>query len=171
MTDSAEPVLTSAVVSQAVRQAAVVERGRVSLRAGVVAAIPVAGMLALGTAVGSPTAAVTMGVGAMLVGVAWRAGGPLVPPIGTMTAAAAALAIASLCGSLTGRWPWLHLTVLALFCLVAGAATALGRRGTVPGTQALIAFIVFGRFPSRSGRPSQAPGWCSPAAPARSRSR
>ena len=74
MTDSAEPVLTSAVVSHALRQAAVVERGRVSLRAGVVAAIPVAGMLALGTAVGSPTAAVTMGVGAMLVGVAWRAG-------------------------------------------------------------------------------------------------
>jgi uncharacterized membrane protein YccC len=151
VTDSAEPVLTSAVVGQAVRQAAVVERGGVSLRAGVVAAIPVAGMLALGTAVGSPTAAVTMGVGAMLVGVAWRAGGPLVPPIGTMTAAAAALAIASLCGSLTGRWPWLHLTVLALFCLIAGAATALGRRGTVPGTQALIAFIVFGRFPEPLG--------------------
>lgn len=152
VTDSAEPVLTSAVVGQALRQAAVVERGRVSLRAGVVAAIPVAGMLALGTAVGSPTAAVTMGVGAMLVGVAWRAGdGPSVPPIGTMAAAAAALAIASLCGSLTGRWPWLHLTVLALFCLLAGAATALGRRGTVPGTQALIAFIVFGRFPQPLG--------------------
>ncbi len=151
VTDSAEPVLTSAVVGHALRRAAVVERGRVSLRAGVVAAIPVAGMLALGTAVGSPTAAVTMGVGAMLVGVAWRAGGPLVPPIGTMTAAAAALAIASLCGSLTGRWPWLHLTVLALFCLLAGAATALGRRGTVPGTQALIAFIVFGRFPQPLG--------------------
>ena len=171
MTDSAEPVLASAVVSHAVRQAAVVERGRVSVRAGVVAAIPVAGMLALGTAVGSPTAAVTMGVGAMLVGVAWRGDGPLVPPIGTMTAAAAALAFASLCGSLTGRWPWLHLTVLALFCLVAGAATALGRRGTVPGTQALIAFIVFGRFPEPLGTALAGAGWSSPEPPARSGSR
>lgn len=150
--DSPETVLTSAVVGRAFRQAAVVQRGQISVRAGVVAAIPVAGMLAVGTAVGSPTAAVTMGVGAMLVGVAWRAGdGPSVPPIGTMTAAAAALGIASLCGTLTGHWPWLHLVVLALFCLIAGAATSLGRRGTVPGTQALIAFIVFGRFPEPIG--------------------
>lgn len=152
MSETPEPAIASAAVGRAFRQAAVVERGRVSVRAGAVAAIPVAGMLALGTAIGSPTAAVTMGVGAMLVGVAWRAGGgPAVPPIGTMTAAAAALAIATLCGTLTGRWPWLHLATLALFCLVAGAATSLGRRGTVPGTQALIAFIVFGRFPQPLG--------------------
>ena len=105
-------------------------------------------MMSLGTVVGSPSAAVTMGVGAMLTGVAWRAGdGPLIPPIGTMAGAATALAIATLAGTLSGRWPWLHLLLLVIFCLVAGLAASLGRRGAVVGTQSVIAFIVFGRFP------------------------
>ncbi len=105
-------------------------------------------MLALGTAIGSPSEAVTMGVGAMLTGVAWRAGdGPLVPPIGTMAGAATALAAATLAGTLSGRWAWLHLLLLVVFCLVAGSAASLGRRGLVIGTQSVIAFIIFGRFP------------------------
>jgi uncharacterized membrane protein YccC len=138
-------------VSQAFRQAGRLDRTRISPRAGVVAAIPVAAMLALGTAVGSPAAAVTMGVGAMLTGVAWRAGdGPLVPPIGTMAGAVAALAAATLAGTLSGRWPWLHLVVLVIVCLIAGIAAALGRRGLVVGTQSVIAFIVFGRFPENA---------------------
>jgi uncharacterized membrane protein YccC len=123
-------------------------RTKVSLRAGVVAAIPVAAMLAIGTAAGSPPAAVSMGVGAMLAGVAWRAGdGPVVPPIGTMLGASGAVATAAFAGIVTGRWPWLHVLVLAIFCLIAGLATTLGRRGNVVGTQSLIGFIVFGRFP------------------------
>ena len=129
-------------------QAGSFDRPKVSARAGLVAAIPVAAMMALGTAVGSPAAAVTMGVGAMLAGVAWRAGdGPIVPPIGTMLGASAALATTALAGMLSGRWPWLHLLLLVIFCLIAGSATSLGRRGMVVGTQSLIGFIVFGRFP------------------------
>jgi len=113
-----------------------------------VAAIPVAAMLALGTAAGSPPAAVTMGAGAMLSGVAWRAGdGPTVPPIGTMLGATAAVGTTALAGMLSGRWAWLHLVLLVIFCLIAGTATALGRRGNVVGTQSLVGFIVFGRFP------------------------
>ena len=105
-------------------------------------------MLSLGLAVGNATYAVTMGVGAMLVGVAWRAGdGPISPPIGTMTAATMALTLCTLVGTLTGRWPWPHLAVLAVVCVIAGLATALGRRGITPGNQAIIAFVVFGRFP------------------------
>ena len=34
------------------------------------------------------------------------------------------------------------LLILAVFCMLAGWATALGRRGVVPGTHALIAFAV-----------------------------
>jgi uncharacterized membrane protein YccC len=114
----------------------------------VVAAVPVAAMMALGTLIHQPVAAVTLGVGAMLVGVAWRAGpGPVTPPLGTMSAAALMLALSTVIGSVTGRWPWLHLVVLFGFCLVAGLATTLGRRGAVVGVQTLIAFIVFGRFP------------------------
>jgi uncharacterized membrane protein YccC len=135
-------------VGQAFREAGRFDRAGVSVRAGLIAAIPVAAMLAFGTAIGSPSVAVTMGVGAMLPGVAWRAGdGPLIPPIGTMAGASAALGIATLAGTLSGRWPWLHLLLLVIFCLVAGAGATLGRRGQVVGTQSIIAFIVFGRFP------------------------
>lgn len=133
---------------QALRQAGRFDRAKISARAGLIAAIPVGTMMALGTALGSPAAAVTMGAGAMLAGVAWRAGdGPLVPPIGTMLGASAALAVTALAGMLSGRWPWLHLLLLVICCLIAGSAASLGRRGLVVGTQSLIGFIVFGRFP------------------------
>jgi hypothetical protein len=136
------------VILGAAARAADFNRAAVAVRPGVIAAVPVAAMLALGTIIDQPVAAVTMGVGAMLVGVAWRSGeGPATPPLGTMSAAASMLAFSTVVGTVTGRWPWLHLAVLFLFCLLAGAASAIGRRGVVVGTQTLIAFIVFGRFP------------------------
>ena len=139
---------TTAAVGQAFKQASDFDRAEISLRAGLIAAIPVAAMLALGIALNSPTDAVTMGVGAMLVGVCWRAGnGPLIPPIGTMVAANIVLTLCTLVGTLSGRWPWLHLAVLLIVCLMAGLATSLGRRGIAPGNQAIIAYVVFGRFP------------------------
>lgn len=138
----------SAAASRAVRAATRVDRGAISVRAGLVAAIPVAAVLAVGAAAGQPVAAVTMGAGAMLSGVAWRGGGgPLVPPLGTMLAATAGLVIATMAGTLTGHQPWLHLVVLAVFCLFGGLLTTLGRRGGVIGVQTVIAFVVFGRFP------------------------
>jgi hypothetical protein len=143
---------TADAAGQAVRSAARVDRRAFSLRAGVIAAIPVTGALALGTAVGRPGAAVTMAVGAMLSGVAWRAGGgPEQPPVAMMVAAGATLALASLIGTLSGGWPWLHLVLLTIFCLFAGLLSALGRRGGVVGTQSVIAFVVFGRFPEPLG--------------------
>ncbi len=141
-----------AAAAEAVRRATRVDHARINVRAGIIAAIPVAGMLTLGTAVNQPVAAVTMAVGAMLVGISWRAGdGPVNPPVGMMAADALVLAFATLTGTLTGRWPWLHLGVLACFCLLAGCATSLGRRGAVVGTQSIIAFVVFGRFPETVG--------------------
>jgi uncharacterized membrane protein YccC len=142
------PAARSLAVGQAFRQAGRFDRAKISARAGVIAALPVAAMMALGTAAGSPAAAVSMGVGAMLSGVAWRAGdGPVVPPLGTMLGASLALGTTAFTGMLSGRWPWLHLLLLVIFCLIAGLASCLGRRGIVVGTQSLIGFIVFGRFP------------------------
>src|SRR5579875_2167261 len=116
-----------AAIGAALRSAVTVDRGRVSARAGVVAAIPVVAMLAIGTVIGAPVAAVTMAVGAMLVGVAWRAGGgPEVPPTATMAGAALALALATAAGTASGRWPWAHLALLFVWCLVAGTMAALG---------------------------------------------
>jgi uncharacterized membrane protein YccC len=142
----------SIAAGRAFRQAGQFDRAKISARAGLVAAFPVAAMMALGTAAGSPAAAVTMGVGAMLSGVAWRAGdGPVVPPLGTMLGASLTLATTAFTGTLSGRWPWLHVLLLVIFCLIAGLAACLGRRGIVVGTQSLIGFIVFGRFPEDLG--------------------
>jgi uncharacterized membrane protein YccC len=139
---------TTAAVGQAFKRASDFDRAGISARAGLIAAIPVAAMMALGIALNSPTDAVSMGVGAMLVGVSWRAGnGPLIPPIGTMVAATVVLTLCTLAGTLSGRWPWLHLAVLVIVCLIAGLCASLGRRGIAPGTQAIIAYVVFGRFP------------------------
>lgn len=93
-----------------------------------------------------------MAIGAMLCGVAWRAGdGPLVPPIATMIGAAFALALSTMIGQLTGQWTWLHLLALCTVCLTAGCLTVIGRPGNLIGTQSLIAFIVFGRVPAGFG--------------------
>jgi uncharacterized membrane protein YccC len=133
--------------ARALRSATRVDRTVISARTGAIAAAPVAAMFALGIAVGRPAAAVTMAVGAMLAGVAWRAGGEDSHPLATMVAAAVGLAAATVCGTISGRWPWLHLGVLVAFCAAAGLLSALGRRGNVVGTQSVIAFVVFGRFP------------------------
>jgi uncharacterized membrane protein YccC len=118
------------------------------VRPGIVAAIPVTAMMALGTIIDQPVAAITLGVGAMLNGVAWRSGpGTTTPPLGMMSVAAVMLAVSTVVGTVTGRWAAVHLAVLFGFCLIAGLSSALGRRGAVVGTQTLIAFIVFGRFP------------------------
>jgi hypothetical protein len=75
------PAGRTIAVGHAFREAGHFDPAKISARAGLIAAIPVVAMMALGTAVGSPSAAVTMGVGAMLTGVVWRAGdGPLRSP-------------------------------------------------------------------------------------------
>jgi uncharacterized membrane protein YccC len=142
----------STAASRAVRASAQLDRTAISARSGLIAAIPVVVMLAVGTLAGQPVAAVTMGAGALLSGVAWRGGGgPITPPLGTMAAAAVSLTVATLAGSLSGQLAWLHLGLLAVFCLVGGLLTALGRRGGVVGVQMVIAFVVFGRFPEDLG--------------------
>ncbi len=149
---SRSPAARSLAVGQAFRQAGRFDRAEISARAGLIAAVPVAAMMALGTAADSPPAAVSMGVGAMLSGVAWRAGdGPVVPPLGTMVGASLAIGTTAFTGMLSGSVPWLHLLLLVIFCLIAGLAACLGRRGIVVGTQSLIGFIVFGRFPEDLG--------------------
>jgi Fusaric acid resistance protein-like len=149
-----QPVTASAAVAaaKAFGEFRAFDRRRVSVRAGLTAAIPVAAMMALGLLIGNPVDAVTMGVGAMLVGIVWRGGdGPAVPPIGAMGAATAGLTFSTIAGTLSGHWEWLHLVILVFVCLGAGIATCLGRSGVVVGTQTIIAFVVFGRFPESVG--------------------
>jgi uncharacterized membrane protein YccC len=147
-----DPLTASTAATRAVRAATRVDRAGISARAGLLAAIPVVAVLAVGTLAGQPVAAVTMAAGALLSGVAWRGGGgSVVPPLGTMLAAAGGLALATVAGTLTGQLLWLHLGLLAILCLAAGLLTTLGRRGGVVGVQTVIAFVVFGRFPENAG--------------------
>ena len=120
-------------VALALRRAARFDRSAVSWRSGLVAAIPVVGVLAAGTLAGDTVAAVTMGAGAMLVGIAWRTGGGM-PPLATMVADTAAMGLSTFAGSASGRVAWIHLLLLAVWACAAGLIVAVGRRGAVVGT-------------------------------------
>ena len=142
---SKRPLRTTAAVSRAVREAARFDRKLVSFDAGLLAAIPVVAVLTFGIAVGKPVWGVTMGAGAMLVGIAWRVSGGR-PPLALMATDAVAMAVSTFVGSVTGSVTWIHVIVLCLWGLMAGLLVAVGNRGGAVGTQSIIALVVFGRF-------------------------
>jgi uncharacterized membrane protein YccC len=129
----------------AVRNAARFDRSRVSVQAGLLAAIPVVVVLALGTVAWDPVAGVTMGAGAMLVGIAWRTAGGR-PPLALMATDAGLMAVSTFVGSVTGSVSWLHFAVICVWAGLGGLLAGVGNRGGVLGTQAIIAVVVFGRF-------------------------
>ncbi len=132
------------------REAARFDRRAVAPAAGLLAAVPLVAVLALGTIAWSAVAGVTMGAGAMLVGIAWRVQGGR-PPLAVLAVDALVMALSTFVGSATGSLPWLHFVLLCLWTLTGGLLVGLGNRGGVVGNQAVIAFVVFGRF-------SQPPG-------------
>jgi uncharacterized membrane protein YccC len=129
----------------AVQQAARFDRRAVSLQSGLLAAVPVVAVLAVGTIAWSSVAGVTMAAGAMLVGIAWRVRGGR-PPLAVLATDAAVMSLSTFVGCVTGSLPWLHFVLLCLWTLVGGLMVGLGNRGGVVGNQAIIAFVVFGRF-------------------------
>ena len=139
------PLGTPVAMSRAARQAARFDRKLVSFDAGVLAAVPVVAVLTFGIAIGNPVWGVTMGAGAMLVGIAWRVSGGR-PPLAVMTIDAFGMALATFLGGITGSVTWLHIAVLCLWSAMGGLLVSLGNRGAAVGNQAIIAFVVFGRF-------------------------
>ena len=132
-------------VGSAVRAAAAFDRSVISFSAGLLAAIPVVAVLGIGIAIGKPVWGVTMGAGAMLVGIAWRVTGGR-PPLAVMTVDASIMALSTFLGCVTGSVLWLHLIVLCLWSLGGGLLVGIGNRGGAVGNQAIIAVVVFGRF-------------------------
>jgi uncharacterized membrane protein YccC len=132
-------------LTSAVREAGRFDGASVSVAAGLLAAIPVAVVLGAAIAAGDPVAGATMGAGAMLVGIAWRTGGGQ-PPLALMATDAVVMAGSTFVGSVSGSLALLHLAVLCVWSAMAGLLVAVGRRGAVIGTQAIIAVVVFGRF-------------------------
>ena len=137
-------------LSVAIRDALQFDRRAISVQAGLLAAIPVAAVLAIGTVAWSAVAGVTMGAGAMLVGVAWRVGGGR-PPIAVLAIDASLMSLSTFVGCVTGSVPWLHFGLLCVWSLTGGLLVALGNRGGAVGTQSIIAFVVFGRFSQPAG--------------------
>jgi len=144
-------VATTSTLTTAVRQAGRFDRRAVSWRGGLLAAIPVVAVLGIPIAAGDPVAGVTMGAGAMLVGIAWRVQGGR-PPLGVMGADALLMALATFVGCVSGRVLWVHLIVLCAVSLFGGMLVGVGNRGGVIGNQAIIAAVVFGRFSEPAGQ-------------------
>jgi uncharacterized membrane protein YccC len=135
----------STAIGSALRDATRFDRSAVSPVGGLIAAIPLTAIFAIAVAAGDPVAAATMGAGAMLVGVAWRVAGGR-PPVALLTVDAVLMAFSTFLGSATGSLLWLHLLVVFVWTLMVGLLVALGRRGAVVSTQAVIGIVVFGRF-------------------------
>ena len=129
----------------AIREAGRFDRRAVSVAGGLLAAIPVVAVLTIGTVAWSAVAGVTMGAGAMLIGIAWRIRGGR-PPLAVLTIDAVVMSISTFVGSVTGSHEWLHLGVLTVWALMGGLLVALGNGGGVIGNQAVLAAVVFGRF-------------------------
>jgi uncharacterized membrane protein YccC len=136
---------TTSTLTTAVRDATRFDRSAVSPIGGLLAAVPVVGLLGALIGAGQPVAAVTTAVGAMLVGIAWRVNGGR-PPLVVMAIDATAMGVATFAGAITGEILWVHLIVLALFSLLGGMLVGLGRRAGIVGFQAILAVVVFGRF-------------------------
>jgi uncharacterized membrane protein YccC len=144
-------VSTTSSLTTAVRQAGRFDRRAVAWRSGLLAAIPVVAVLGIPIAAGDPVTGAVMGAGAMLVGIAWRVQGGR-PPLGVMGADALLMAIATFLGCVSGSVLWVHLIVLGVVSLVGGMLVGVGNRGGVIGNQAIIAAVVFGRFPEPVGQ-------------------
>lgn len=67
-------------------------------------------------------------------------------PLATMAATTAGVALSTFVGSVTAHDAALHLLILAPWGFAGGMLVALGDTGSVVGTQATMAFVVFGRF-------------------------
>ncbi|NNN03383.1 MAG: hypothetical protein HKL87_05250 [Acidimicrobiaceae bacterium] len=136
------------------RAPSVVSRVRASVRwdlslltpvRGLVTALPVGACVAVALALHNPSAAVVMGVAANLVAIISLVGAPVVP-LRFAVADGVLMAISVVLGNLTAGVTWLHLALLVPWCVVAGAAVSLGLTPGVMGSQAIVAYVVLGRF-------------------------
>ena len=147
-----------------VRDAVQFDRRAISVQAGLLAAIPVVAVLGIGSALWSSVAGVTMGAGAMLVGIAWRVGGGR-PPIALLATDATVMAISTFVGCVTGS-----VVVAALRPaggLGAGGRAAGGARKPRWGRRDAgddRVRRVRAVQPARRARRSGSPGSCSPGA-------
>src|SRR4051794_2721366 len=114
----------------------------VAVRTGLAVLVP----LVVGIAVGHPAEGAQAAAGALPVGVAAMTGA-FGPPTGLMVATTAGMTVSTFVGSLVAGHPVATVPLLALWGFVAGLMVTFGRAATVVGVQAVVGFVVFGRYP------------------------
>ena len=112
---------------------------------GVITALPVVFVFALGLPLHNPRGAITMAVGANLVAIVSLVGAPTLP-LRLAILDAVGMGVSVFLGTLTSGHPWLHTALLAPLCFVAGMAVIYGQTQAVLGSQAVVAYLVLGRF-------------------------
>ena len=112
---------------------------------GAVTALPVVVVFGLGLALGSPRAAISMALGANLIAIVSLVGAPRLP-LRLALIDAGAMGLSVFAGSVTGPYPWLHAVILIPWCFATGMLVAFGQTQATVGTQAIIAYLVIGRF-------------------------
>jgi len=120
--------------------------------AGAITAIPVVAVFALGLALFGTRAAIAMAVGANLIAIVSLVGAPRLP-IRLAFIDAAVMGASVFVGAATEPHAWLHTLVLVPWCFGAGMLVVFGQTQATVGTQAVIVYLVLGRYagsPSRS---------------------
>jgi len=113
--------------------------------AGAVTALPVALVFAVGLASGSDSGAIAMAVGANLIAIASLVGAPRLS-IRVATLDALLLSVSVFVGTLSAAHNWLHLLLLVPWCFIAGMLEVFGQTSAIVGSQAVIAYVILGRF-------------------------
>jgi len=142
--------VTLATVRASLRQAWHLDSALVSPVAGLITALPVVAVFAFGLAVSSPREAISLAVGADLVAIVSLIGAPrLSYPLALADAVGMGMSV--FVGTATVGVAWLHYSLLVAWCFAAGLMTLFGLTAGAIGTQAVIAFLLLGRFAGTPG--------------------
>jgi uncharacterized membrane protein YccC len=129
----------------ALRNAFRIDTSLISPVAGAITALPVTAVLVAGLLSGTDSGAIAMAVGANLIAIASLVGAPRLS-LRIAIVDAVLLGLSVLVGTLTGSISWLHLVLLVPWCFGAGMAEVFGQTPATVGSQAVIAYVVLGRF-------------------------
>ena len=120
--------------------------------AGAITIAPLVAVFAIGLALTSAPSAIAMAIGANFIAIVSLVGAPRLS-IRLAFIDVLMLGVSVFAGTLTSPVPWLHVALLVPWCFVAGMMVVFGQTQATVGSQAMIAYVVLGRF---SGTPTLA---------------
>ena len=118
---------------------------------GLFTALPVVGVFTCGLLFGNVQVAIAMTIGANLIAIVSLIGAPRVS-LRLVVIDAVLMAASVMVSSATMTTLWLHVPLLILWCFLGGLLVGFGIPQGIVGTQAVIAFVVLGRFAEQPHR-------------------